>query len=225
MDKVCLILFMSFLTGAHVHANEDWSLAGKVSSQGLGLELGHPLSGNRHLNGRVAAYLFNYSDTITESGIDYDVSVQLRSAGLLLDWHPGGAAFRFTVGGYYNGNEGDMEAKSINGSFNINGTLYNVNDVGSLKGDLAYGSSAPYLGIGWGNVAATKRGWGMAWDLGVLYQGEPDIGLNVSCAPSLTSGQCATLTNDVEAESQSLRADLEDNKWYPVLSLGVQYRF
>ena len=223
MEKIYLVILLSFLAGPVVA--EDWSLSGKASSLGYSLELGHSISRSNHLNGRVATYLFNYSDTVTESGIDYDISVNLRSAGLLLDWHPGGSDFRFTVGGYYNGNEGDLEARSISGTFDINGTLYNVSDVGSLRGDLAYGSSAPYLGIGWGNIATGQRGWGMAWDLGVLYQGEPDVGLNATCSPSLSSAQCATLTSDVEAESRALRADIEQNKWYPVLSLGVLYRF
>ena len=202
---------------------DDWSLSGKLSTLGLSMEVGRPISGN--LSGRLSANLFSYDDTITESGIDYDVSLDLKSAGLLFDWHPGSSAFRLTVGGYINGNSAGLTAKSISGTFNINGTNYTATDVGSLTGSVDYGSTAPYLGIGWGNAGRGSKGWGMSWDLGVLYQGAPDVGLDVTCAPTLSAAQCTTLTNDVNAESQALRTEIENNKWYPVFSLGVLYRF
>ena len=201
----------------------DWSLTTQFSTLGFSLGMGKPISDN--VNGRLTANIFSYDDTITESGIDYDASLDLRSAGLLFDWHPSRTAFRVTVGGYYNGNEAGLDGKSISGTFDINGTIYNVSDVGSLRGSVAFGSSAPYLGVGWGNLGSNKAGWGMSWDLGVLYQGKPDVGLDVTCSPSLSAGQCSTLMSDVTAESQALRSDIEDQEWYPVFSLGVLYRF
>jgi len=219
MKKILIVLMtLSFSAQA-----EDWSLSGKLSTLGMSMEIGRPISGN--LSGRLSANLFSYDDTITESGIDYDVSLDLKSAGLLLDWHPGNTSFRLTVGGYVNGNSAGLDAKAISGTFNINGTNYIATDVGSLTGSVDYKSTAPYLGIGWGNIGHGGKGWGMSWDLGVLYQGSPVVGLDVTCAPSLSPAQCTTLTNDVNAESQALRTEIENNKWYPVFSLGVLYRF
>lgn len=218
------ILFFIIVLNLPLLANaNDWAFSTQFSSLGFSLGVGKPITSN--VNGRLTANTFNYDDTITESGIDYDVGLDLSSVGLLLDWHPSRSAFRVTFGGYYNGNEADLEAKSLSGTFNINGTIYNVSDIGSLRGDVTYGSSAPYLGVGWGNIKGNESGWGMAWDLGVLYQGSPDVGLDVTCSTSLTAGQCTTLTSDVAAESQALRSDIEDQKWYPVFSLGVLYRF
>jgi len=217
-----LLLLVALNMPLLAHA-EDWAFTSQVSSLGFSLGFGKPIGGN--VNGRLTANVFSYNETVTESGIDYDVGLDLRSASLLFDWHPSRSAFRVTVGGFYNGNEADLDARSLTGTFNINGTNYNVSDVGSLRGDISYGASAPYLGVGWGNISANRSGWGMAWDLGVLYQGDPDVGLNVTCSPSLTAGQCTTLTSDVAAESQALRNDIEDQKWYPVFSMGVLYRF
>jgi len=213
-----IVLILPFLANAN-----DWAFTSQFSSLGFSLGVGKPISSN--VNGRLTANLFSYDDTITESGIDYDVGLDLSSVGFLLDWHPSHSDFRVTFGGYYNGNEADLEAQSLTGTFNINGVVYNAADVGSLRGDVSYGSSAPYLGVGWGNINGNKAGWGMAWDLGVLYQGSPDVGLDVTCGTSLTAGQCATLTADVMAESLQLRTSIEDQKWYPVFSLGVLYRF
>jgi hypothetical protein len=64
-----------------------------------------------------------------------------------------------------------------------------------------------------------------SFDLGVLYQGEPNVGLTAVCGPAVLPAQCTQLQNDVAAEQASLQEDLSDYKFYPVVSFGIGYRF
>jgi len=61
-----------------------------------------------------------------------------------------------------------------------------------------------------------------SFDLGVLYQREPNVALRVACG---TTGRCAQLQSDVAADQVSLQDDLKDFKFYPAVSFGIGYRF
>ncbi len=220
MEKLSIIL-LSILP-LSLSAN-DWYLSGRVSRLGLSADPGQSLSA--HNGARFNSNMLNNQDPVTTGAVDHDVARELYSAGFLLDWYPGGRAFRFTVGSYFSNNEAGPGARSFSTTRNINVTPSDVNDAVSLRGGLAYPATAPYLGIGWGNVSSAKHGWGMAWDLGVLYQGDPDVSLNVNCSPALTAIQCATLTAEIESGSRTLKSDIATQKWNPVMSLGVLYRF
>jgi hypothetical protein len=124
------------------------------------------------------------------------------------------------VGAYYNQNEAFVVGKPTGGTFEINGVTYLASDVGSLTGTLTFERFAPYVGIGFSN--AGKKGWKFALDLGALYQNSPLVNLDVVCANPAT---CTALQGDVQAEEAELQADVNDYKWYPVISIGIGYSF
>ena len=79
------------------------------------------------------------------------------------------------------------------------------------------------LGIGWGNAVQTT-GWGFGMDLGVAFQGAPKTSL-VSTGCSALASVCTMVANDVAAENAKLAEEVKDLKFYPVLRVGVSYRF
>jgi hypothetical protein len=164
-----------------------------------------------------------YSDEITEADVTYDADLDLRTGGLLLDWHPGGGVFRLSAGAYYNGNEGALTGKPTGGTFEFNGVTYPASAVGSLTGEATFEHLAPYVGIGFSN--AGKKGWKFAVDLGALYQNSPQVALQVQCGAALTPAECTTLQGDVQAEEAQLQEEVTDYKWYPVFSIGIGYSF
>ncbi len=134
-----------------------------------------------------------------------------------MNYHPFSGTFRFTGGLLYNKNELNLTGKPSSGStYVINGTTYTAAEVGTLTGKLTFNSTAPYLGIGWGNRPGGKLG--LTADIGVLYQGSPKLAL-------AATGAAAGLDSDIEQERRSAEEDLNDFKWYPALSLGVYFRF
>lgn len=62
--------------------------------------------------------------------------------------------------------------------------------------------------------------FGLTVDIGALYQGSPKLSLSATGALSDPN-----LASNLEAERASAESDLSKFKWYPVLSLGLYYRF
>jgi hypothetical protein len=195
----------------------------KAGTLGAGLDVSKGISESLAL--RLQANAFSYEEDITESNVDYNADLELQSAGLLLDWHPFSGVFRVSLGAYWNGNEASAVGRPTGGTYEINGVTYNAADIGSLNGQIDFESVAPYFGIGFASAPKAGRGMTFSFDLGVLYQGEPNVGLTATCAVGLPPATCTQLQSDVAAEQASLQEDLSDYKFHPVVSFGIGYRF
>jgi len=193
----------------------------KAGTLGAGLDVSKSIS--ERLAVRLQANALNYNHDTTKSDVDYKAELELRSAGVLLDWHPFSGVFRVSGGAYWNGNKATVTGQPTGGTYEINGQTYNSTDIGSLNGKIDFPSVAPYLGVGFGSAPKAGRGMTFSFDLGVLYQREPNVGLTVVCGPTVPN--CSQLQSDVAAEQASLQNDLKDFKFYPALSFGIGYRF
>lgn len=195
-------------------------LAAKVGSTGVGADLTLGLA--RSLNVRLGAQAYTRSETRTEQEIEYDADLKLVSGEILLDVHPGGRGFRVSGGVIVNGNE--VTAVSTEDAvYTINGVPYPVGLVGRLEGRVETNSVAPYLGIGWGNAVAPGGPWRFALDVGAFYQGKPKVSLTAH--PLIPILLPERFEEDLEAERQDIEDDLDSYRFYPVVSLGLSYRF
>ncbi len=88
---------------------------------------------------------------------------------------------------------------------------------GTLFGELAQGTSGPFVGIGFGKH--TKRGFGLFMDLAVAFMGSTDVELsassNILAIPGIQA-EIDQLENDVEEEAG------EYLQYWPVLSIGFK---
>lgn len=211
---------MSLLAGiATAQAGQGGlALLGRFGTLGLGLEVGGGIS--EHWAIRAGLNGYSVDETLTESNVNYDAEFKLRSAGITVDWHPGGHAFRLSLGAFYNGTNFSVLARPTRGAFEFNGVTYNAAEVGSLSGKIEFNKFAPFLGVGFGNV--TKKGFSYSIDLGVLYQQSPKVRLDLTCG---VTAQCAQLTSDAQAERAQLETELEDFRLWPVIQAGFGYVF
>lgn len=192
----------------------------RAGTTGIGADIGFDIIPT--LSGRLGYSTFNYDTTVEDTDVKYDAKLKLSNFSALLDWSPAGP-FRVTAGFIPNANKIKVTAVP-SGSYNINGTNYTGSDIGSLSGEIKPGNSfAPYLGIGYGNVAGA--GFNFYADLGVMYMGKPKSTLNVVCGGALNAGQCTQLRNDVAAEQTRLTNESKNMKWYPVANIGVTFGF
>ena len=208
-------------TGA---ANAQVGATADVGSTGVGFHVVVPME--TYLNGRFGVNYFKHDFSKTSGLVDYDIKGKLQTYDILFDWYlTEGSNFHLTGGVVYNGNKFNAKAKPNGaGGFTLNGHAYTAADVGLLTGRIDFRKAAPYLGIGWGNAAAQAGGWNVTTDLGVFYQGSPNVQLAVSgCTAS--SAICNKLAQDVEAARQKLGDDTSSFKIYPVARVSIGYRF
>ncbi|GAA6173580.1 hypothetical protein NBRC116592_32500 [Colwellia sp. KU-HH00111] len=220
-------------------ADNELGLSLKGSTLGAGIELDYRI--NNRFNVRLQANGYNYDDDFEEDDISYVGELELSTQGLLLDWRPFAGNFRVTGGIYSNANQLTGTATDAGEqSYDIGNVEYFSNPDNPLRVDANVDlgkSSAGYLGLGWGN--AMPSGWMFSVEVGVLLAGEPQVQIDASGSAQVyangsyqvfdvsdTSNPLVQeLNENIRAEEQNLADDISGFKAYPVIALGVGYRF
>jgi hypothetical protein len=204
------------------------SIGLRVGTLGVGAELSRLLSD--HIGLRVgASYLklrherrFN---ALEANSIDWDVTLKGTAFSGLLDWYPGKrGVFRFSAGAMTNPGKGDGVGVIVaDSAYSLAGRKYRpASIIGDLIASGTYSSVLPYVGLGFGTPASKHRGVGFICDLGVAI-GRPTVTLTSTNAATTTN---PTLRQDLAARQEEWKTDVVDRiPVYPVLSLGVAYRF
>lgn len=211
----CVVL-MAVLAGPATAAG--LALGGKVGTVGAGLDLSLRLMDrlNVRLNGN---YLPLSLDRRIED-IDFSADLTLGSLFGMLDWHPFANNFRISVGAVYNGNELELHATPSK-PVEIGDVTYLPVHIGTLTGSATFNTVAGYIGIGFGNAVEKERGWGFVFDLGVLFQGAPDVELSSNGLLMMDP----TFRANLEKERRKIQDDVEWFQFYPVLAFGISYQF
>jgi hypothetical protein len=214
-------LVTAFACSGAAHA--EIGLTGEVGTTGIGAHASFPL--RPQLNLRVGFGYLGYSYSGSTNSVDYDLNLKARTYDALLDWYPTeGKSFHITGGLAYNGNKIDVHAKpNTVGNYTIQGNTYSAANAGQVNGTVDFGKLAPYLGVGW-NTGQNEKGWSVSSDVGVMFQGSPRTNLTTSgcTAPGAV---CDQFRADVQRESASLNDEVSKFKVYPVLRIGLNYRF
>jgi hypothetical protein len=206
--------------GSMAHAGV--SVVGEVGTTGIGFHAAIPLNSN--VNARLGLGYLEYDYRGSTRNVSYDLSMRTKTYDALLDWYPmQNNSFRMTAGLAFNGNKIDVAARpNMAGNYVINGNAYNAANVGKMTGTVDFGKVAPYLGIGW--ARKVEKGWSVSSDIGVLFQGSPRSRLRASDC-SAPSSVCSQFAADVERENANLNDEVGRFKVYPVLRVGVSYKF
>lgn len=235
------LIFASTAAGAAEHGSEGkeavrdgpFFLGAQASTLGWGVSGGYDVSDS--ISVRAMFNHFDYSFDRTRRGNKFEGDLDLLSLGLMMDWHPFGRGFRVTSGAFMNNSELVAGAKGEN--VKIGERRYS----GNLDLNADFDWFAPYLGVGY-TGGRDRTGFGFVFDAGVLFSGAPNLSASGSASGDAGScgfevddkgratlgGVCAefdSLKSDLEREHSKLTRDLDDFKLYPVVSLGVSYRF
>lgn len=204
------------------HAAQAQAVAGRLGTSGFGAELGVGVTELLAVRGSYGVGSFDYN--FTESDIRYETQVKPRIGLLTLDVHPFMGYFRVSAGLGFNNTRADGTADSTSGTVTINGTVYNTSEVGTVEGRVTFRKTAPYLGIGWGTPPKAGSGLYFTSDLGVIFS-KATGSVTGTCAAGVPAPVCAQLQADLNAEAAQFKNEVEKIKYYPVITLGVGYRF
>lgn len=211
-----LAFMLALISAPGIASAEGTAVSGKLGTLGWGLDITHGFSDS--VGGRIGLNMFTFNRSTTRNAVNYDLKLQLQTVEAMADYYPFQGSFRTTAGLMYNSNKGTFDAVPTGGSYTINGQTFTSAQVGSLQGGMTFNKVAPYLGIGWGNPAAKGKGFGMATDFGILFQGKPTASL------TSTSGVAAVQTA-VAAEQASFQDSVNGFKYYPVMSIALTYQW
>lgn len=199
-------------------ANADMGVGFKAGTLGLGVE--GRWSPIPWLDVRVGANRYDFDDSGSQAGVNYDATFALDSFYATGNFRFPLSPFRITAGLFSNNNEVLMSSQDSSGAdFDIGGVPFTAADVGTLNSTISFEKTAPYLGIGYDFEIFGKTG--LNFDLGVLWQGEPMVALEANgLAATIPAFQTA-----LEAERLQIEDDVSNYKAWPVVSLAFIYNF
>jgi hypothetical protein len=195
-----------------------WAIDVKAGSLGIGADISRSII-PRVLNFRTGASFFPYSADFDEADITYNADFRLAAVPIAIDVFPFKNWFRLGGGVIINMNEVTGTGKSaVNGTIDIGDVTYNLSDLGQVKGKVKFNRVAPYVGIGFNNPIKTKGHLGFFADLGIIYHGSPKAVLTtVKTVPGLEA--------NIDKQMQETNNDIKDYKIFPVIQLGLSYKF
>jgi hypothetical protein len=202
------------LFGSTAHAQEIYVHGGTLGA-GIGAAL--PLNSWAGVHAEFEGLGFSHSVNVDQN--KYDGHLKLLQGGLYLDVFPfQSSGFRLTAGALINDNELSAHAvPNADGNYKI-GDDY-VPAVGAApSATVTLPRVMPYVGIGYGHKPVSK-GFGLTFDLGVAY-GRPRTHYNVPAIYSMFTTQA-----NIDEQEQKISNTVERYKIYPVLQIGVTYRF
>ena len=215
-----LLTGIVMLTSSAVSAQQfdGTGVAGRFGTLGWGIEIVQSLQPSVNLRFGLNRFHEEFSDT--EDSVDYTVDVNLRTVGLLADWHPYAGVFRVTGGALYNDSGVDLLGVP-NAALLIGDSSYQPSDIGTLTYNVGFPKIAPYLGFGFGNALQRPQALSFVLDFGVLFSGIPEVDISASGWNALLPSFQA----DLAREEQKLEEDLRPFRYYPVIAFGLTFRF
>jgi hypothetical protein len=220
------------------------AIGGGISLMGVNLQMATNL--NRHLNLRATGNVFNYTiNDISTNGFNVSGKANFATAGASLDYYPFALhGLRLSPGViFYNQNEITASGIVAGGekvTLNDQDYISNASTPISVSGKLGLNAKerAFTATIGWGNMIPRKGGhWSFPFELGAVFTGVPTLNMKLTglACPSSDGSTCSysyvdmgtnTMAQDnLNAQIDKYRKDLDPLRVYPIISFGVSYAF
>jgi hypothetical protein len=209
----------------------SYAVGFRAGTLGTGVEIATPLAGR--INLRSGFNFFAFNDPFSIDGVGYDARLRLQSSQTTVDWFMG----RFHISpGFLYFKSGMSAPVSVGpGQTFVLGTQTFLNSVD----DSVIGSSsviyprtfAPLLLFGYGNLLPRSgEHLSLPVEVGVAYTGAPLISVALNGTACVTDG-CVNFSQNADAqkflkqEMNILNEDLKHYPVFPIVSVGLAYRF
>jgi hypothetical protein len=185
----------------------------------------------------VGGNYLRYTDTLTQSGVQYQARLSFTSGQVNVDWYPWGRSFHVSAGALVYDNSSAAGNGEVPGgtSFTVNGTNYVSSQTDPVHGNasITLAKSAPMFTIGWGNpLPRNGRRFSFPFEMGFVYVGDPAVKLNFAGSVCDQTGQYCEQADQYPGFQSNLaatKAKLQTNanyaRFYPVISIGYSFRF
>lgn len=219
-----IALFLLLLPGFSFDANADegFGLDVKIGTMGVGAEISTTLFPHTRLRGGINYLIWEFDSTIED--IDYTFEPEFNSLSAIFDIHPFGGSFFLSGGFFFNNNSVGVEGSISPDRFSTQYQSFSyLTDLVSVTGDVEFNPVAPYVGLGW-RSNNNEPGWGLGLELGVLYQGAPDV-TNLRVNAPIDVNDIDEVQQFLAGQEQEIEDELSRFELYPVASLILSYHF
>jgi hypothetical protein len=228
MKKILSLALISTVIFSAAQATQPTTPSSNCGKIALGAGIS-TLGGNLNASYKVNTFfkirgVINYakiSRKFKDDSLALSGSLRLFTPGVMLDLHPFENGLRLTAGAMYNGNKLSVHGTPSK-NITVNGRTYTPAQIGEASGSLTFRPISPYVGIGYDSGHEKCGGLSFNVDAGVLFQGQVRgkitklTGL-LAAVPQVFDDVKTYATNEVN-KNRFIKA-------YPVLSIGLSYKF
>ena len=166
---------------------------------------------------------FRYDGEAKGDVLTYKGHFHMSVGGLFGDWHPwANSGFLLTAGAYIGQREAGGGA-GLESVTTIGGQTFTLDQVHGLKATAKLDQFAPTVGLGYNNTFLHKH-WGFKAIGGVVFSDQPRVQLS-TVNGALDPATLARLQDAIAAEQDKIGSHLTILKTYPLVEIGVAYRF
>jgi hypothetical protein len=208
----------------------------KASLLGGGAEVAVRLT--HHTNVRAGFNVLSYSRDFNKDGVTYGGTLGFKTVEAHYDIFPFAGNFHVSPGVLaYIGDPITANVTVPGGqTFTLGGTTYYSDSTTPLSGTgkIDFNRAAPVATIGWGNLVPRRhKHFSVPFEIGAAFQGSPKATLNLAGSVCQAPGNvnCVSAATDpgVQANVQSEQTKLNNSmslfKAYPIISIGLGYKF
>ena len=240
---VALILLVGVPTLAHAQAPSAGNsgnqpavgVAVTAGSLGIGIQAAVRVHSKVNIRGGFNFFSFSHDFVNTDDNITYNGDLKLRSFNAMVDYFPFGGGFHISPMIQLSNTSHVALASTIAGgkTFDIDNVTYQSSSSNPVKaaGEVTLKNDRPGVMLGWGNIAGHRRVT-VPFEFGVIFASAPVGTLAFTGTACQSNGQnCKDMATDATIQShvKAAQADLNDKikvlRFYPVLSLGLSFRF
>ena len=210
------------------------AFAVKVGTGGLGFDVATPL--NRFLNLRGGAQFFGYTVSIVTDGIQASGDITLENVHASLDIYPfRHSSFHVSPGVTIHNDNHIAGPISVAGgqNFSLGDQEYTSDPTNPINGfaRLRFGNTvAPRFTVGFGNMLPRNGSrFSVPVEIGFQYTSPPTVDCELTGNGCTASG-CGPIDSgdgpdNLQSEIQMLQADISGLRFFPIVSVGVSYKF
>ena len=207
----------------------------KMSLLGGGIELAARVT--HHSNLRAGFNMISYSRTFNKDGIAYQGELDFKTVEAHYDIFPFAGRFHISPGVLaYIGDPITASLKVPAGqSFSLGGQQFFSDSTTPVTGNgkIDFNRVAPTITAGWGNlVSRDSKHFSVPFEIGAAFQGAPKATLNLAGSVcDSPNANCRSVASDpavlgqVVSEQTKLNNSMRFFKVYPIISIGLGYKF
>jgi hypothetical protein len=219
-------------------------VGGSVGLTGIGFETAVRINHRSNLRG--GASFFSHRKDFTYDSLDLKGQLGLKTMHVQYDLFPRAGGFHISPGVLvFMGNPLSATAGTApDSSFSLGNNDYTSGSTNPVSGNVKinFRRAAPMFTVGWGNLVSRREGKHLTvpFEVGVAMTGAPkavyQLAGNVCSTsydpvtgyPTQTCGPAASnkqFQQDVLTEQAKLNSDMSRFKVYPILKIGIGYKF
>jgi hypothetical protein len=212
------LVALGLMTTAASAQDSPFAVSAQAGTTGIGLGVRYEFS--EMFVFRAEYDQADVSEDFDSKGVTYNGKLDFKPFTFAVDAHPFNNSF-FVSGGLVVGDRNiNLNARPMTNTV-IGGISYTPTQIGSLKATTDLGNSAPFVGLGYDNTFRTAGSLSFRAVVGAIIGKEPKVKLTSDSVFSSDPGFQQSLRN----EERELSDDVDALKTYPVLQLGLAWRF